>query len=90
MMFAIKARYEHYNQVGIGGEWEVTETEDIVALFSTRERAEEYIEKSRLKQVRRRTFAPNVIFRSNSLLSTASEAWVEEYVSECYDVDPEI
>ena len=56
--------------------------EEVIATFDTKEMAEDYIKKSRLKQPKRRSFASTIMFRSKSLLSGCEDAEAQEFEEE--------
>lgn len=87
-MYALKAEYEEVYQEKIGGSFVTDSTTDIVALFDDENDAKEYIKKSKLKKKREQTYASDIVFKQNSLLSGATRAWVEEYFSVQYPFNP--
>jgi hypothetical protein len=89
--WAIRATREELYQEKIGGNFEVHEETEIVALFSTEEAARGYIKKATLKNPqRRRGFTPAKVFRKASLLSGYDYAEVEIWGEPDYPLDPEI
>lgn len=87
-MWALIGEREEYYQTKIGGPWEIDTEYEIVALFTQKVFAEDYIYKSKLKNPQRRTFCGNKVFRNNSLLCNYQRAEIEEYIPEQYEVDP--
>lgn len=75
-MFELIALYEEVSQDKIGGPFTSHFTEEIIGLFHEHTLAELYIEKSKLKNPIRQTFASTRVFRKNSLLSRAVSARV--------------
>lgn len=56
--------------------------QELIALFTTEEKAQEYIEKTKLTKAHS--------FHKKSLLSFCNVAWVEKYYGPGVPVDPEI
>jgi len=67
--------------------YEAPELEEIVALFSSKEKAEAYLEASKLKNPGREAFE---VFRNKSYLHIYESAWIEKYDPEQYPMDPEL
>ena len=89
--WAIRATREELYQEQIGGNFEVHEETEIVALFSTEEAAREYIKKATLKNPQRRCgFTSAKVFRKTSLLWRYDYAEVEAWGEPDYPLDPEI
>ncbi len=81
MMFELIASYEDIEQEKIGGPFVSRFSEEVVALFTSRTLAKLYIQKSKLKNPIRQTWASTRVFRQNSLLRGAAVAFVAEQVA---------
>ncbi len=77
-MFNLVASRTTYTPNSYTGEADQYEAEEIVATFDVKQNALQYIEKSRLKQVKKSSWSTDMPFRQSSLLSYWSSAWVEE------------
>ena len=55
---------------------------NLVATFDTKEAAQEYVKKSRLKNPCRQTWTLDINFRANSLLSGYNDFEIEEHINE--------
>jgi len=88
-MWAIVGEFDEVYQERIGGNFEHHRSEEIVALFTSRQLAKAYMEKNRLKTVRRESFSGDRAFRQNSLLSRCEGAYIQEYFEPEYPIDPE-
>lgn len=87
-MWALIAEYNDVYQERIGEPFEDHYSEEVVALFSSEERARAYEQASRLAQRQRRSFASDRVYRHRSLLCRAESARIEEWVEPSYPVDP--
>ena len=83
-MFELVGTKVEVSQEYIGGDFERHETERVVATFDRREDAEDYIERSRLKNRIHVSFGSDIVFRKSSLLCNCESAEVIE------KVEPEI
>ena len=68
--------------------WETTYYEENVATFDTKELAEDYIEKSRLRQRKRVTYGSDDVFRNKSMLCRFVDARIEIYEEEELENNP--
>ncbi len=91
-MFALYGIRRDYHQHLIGGEFEPTDTRDLVAVFTTEEKAKSYVKKAKLKnQVRRHAFGQPKMFRKSTLLGYYDYAEIEQYSTPVEPIiDPEI
>ena len=84
---------EHVFQEKIGGEFKTTESRRLLAEFSSKEKALEYVKRSKLKQPKRVSYGGDIVFRRTSLLRGCQHHEIEEvYDGEYYPppFDPEI
>ena len=89
-MFALIGTEIDVYQEFISGPFEEHEEKDIIALFTTEEKAKAYIEKSRLKKPIRESFSSEKPFRATSLLRNCTYAEIEEWIQPEYPIDPEL
>ena len=80
--YCIIGGIKYVHQEKIGGDFKSDYNESIIAIFDTKEQAEDYIKKSRLKQRIRQTFGSDKVFKQKSLLAGCEYAYVEKYVKE--------
>lgn len=88
-MFALIGTVVEYTPNSYKGGSDKYEDSEVVALFSTRKKAEQYIKDSRLKQPKR-VWGGEKPFRNKSLLSRFNWADIEEWEDPEYIVDPVI
>lgn len=69
------------------GEMLAHDSREVVALFTTKEKAEAYVEAARLKSPRRE-WGGTFPFRQSSLLAHFQYAEIEEAKAEEYPIDP--
>lgn len=83
-------RYER-RQTKIGGKFESETIKELIALFSTKQKAKQYIKKSQLKNLKPYNVGESgKIYKDKSLLKYYEEADIEEYFKPDYPIDPEI
>lgn len=87
-MFELIGVTESVSQTCIGGDFETTTEEEVVALFTEEKLAKEYIEKARLKTPKRESFSGTVSFRENTLLAGCESAYVQTHYPLDVPVDP--
>jgi len=78
-MYVIIGTIIDYHQTVIGGSFEEFEKTEKIATFDTKEAAEEYIKKSKLKTPKRAFFSSEKPFKMKSLLWECTYAEIEEY-----------
>lgn len=88
-MFQLIGQVEDVCQHEIGGSFESEFSEEVIALFSSFQAAEQYIVDSRLVRVRHESFAGDRAFHSRSLLGACCDAWVVQADSEELPIDPQ-
>lgn len=87
-MYELVAVYNDIGQDKIGGPFVDHYREEVVALFTSKELADNYIKLSRLKNPIRRTFASTRVFRRNSLLRNAESAFIQPKEDPLLVIDP--
>lgn len=82
-------RIEH-SQREIGSNFEEYDVKDLVAFFTTLEKAEQYVENSKLKNPKKPwIWQQPKVFKKSSLLGCYHYAEIEEYFEPSVPVDPE-
>lgn len=89
-MYELIAEYEDLYQEKIGGPFMAHDHEEIVALFTSLEKASTYVRKARLKKPGRRSFGSPQPFRCQSLLSNAVSVRIEPHMLDAAIIDPEL
>lgn len=80
--YCIIGTEEEVGQDKIGGPFESTFKDEVVATFDKKEDALTYLEESRLKNIKKVTYGPDVVFKSKSLLRGFVSAHVALYLPE--------
>jgi hypothetical protein len=88
-MWALIGSKPNIYQDRIGEPFEEHRTEETMALFTTKDKAEAYIKKNTLKNPKVESFSGWRRFRRNSLLVNCDQAWVEVYEEPDFPIDPE-
>ena len=70
---------EEVYQEFIGEDFKVDEHPEKVAIFTSREKAQDYIDKARLKQPIKQSFSGTRSFKEKSVLAGAAYAEIEQY-----------
>ena len=81
-MFDLIGLKNDIGQDRIGGNFLDHYEEKLIATFDNEKDAKDYIKKSKLKHIQKRSYASDKVFKSRSLLSSCESAWVEGHHNE--------
>lgn len=87
-MYELVGVYEEVAQAKIGGPFESTFSDEVVAVFTSVELGEAYIDKARLAKPVREAFTTQRTYTNRSLLKGAYDAYIRKIITEHYPRNP--
>lgn len=87
MKYELWGYEENISQDKIGGPFIKHGKWELVAVFTTLEKAESYIKKSRLKNIKK-SWSGDQVFKNNSILRNHQDCEIREFIEPV--IDPEI
>ena len=84
--YALYGLNSNNSQDIIGGPWVEHPSKDLIAVFTSFEKASQYVSRSRLKNPKHFTWGNSKVFRNGSLLAVYEDCEIEQYFEP--EVDP--